>query len=160
MRKYELTAMNCITAGKLALAIAFLRLQIEIDADNAAAVGPGTAWNVCSKCGSPHHHEDNHEESTPPVVPGPADASTQVIQAVHDETRVSHAPTQCAAMVAGALGGLVSRCGELIRWHDNRGFGDTPSGWYHESDRWLGANNHPATPPVLVGPFGDGAADR
>ena len=51
----------------------------------------------------------------------------------------SHAPTMCTFHVQGAP------CGELVRWSE-------VNGWYHVSDRQLGASAHPATPgPVVRG---------
>lgn len=49
----------------------------------------------------------------------------------------SHAPTDCTFHVHGIP------CGELIRWSE-------ANGWYHVSDRHLGAAAHPATPGAIT----------
>lgn len=212
MDVYSHHAIECVKQGRLRLAIAYLRMQLELERD--AAQNPPPA--PCTICGG-DHHSDNHlvealdapepqqvevparwreqldapepqqtcrhcgtlvgkeiayaGDGTPgrwqyvhvnewiPVdghlaepLPAPDAGDTATIPVVPGARASSHAPTSCVHPVMGGNGGQVP-CGELIQWREFPIVDERSTGWYHASDRWLGANNHPATPGVLLMPI-------
>lgn len=141
LRKHEEQAVQCIMGGKLRIALALLRLQLEIDDDALdiklrATMAEGEAEPRCARCGDPGHHEDNHHEP-----PARAAAVAPVRQ-----LPVSHAPTTCTHTVRDGLAGPPAECGELIRWDVDAAV------WRHVNDQRLGPSEHPATPGPIAAP--------
>jgi len=113
--------------------------QPPIVRDAARSAARAVAFTRGARDGRQAYVED-------PRLPLPGDATAVIpayrlgdVVAAGDMTPldppISHAPTECTFQVQGAP------CGELIRYSD-------VDGWYHVSDRHLGASAHPALPPL------------
>jgi hypothetical protein len=125
LRTLEIKSIDAIKRGRHALAIAYLRLQIEIDMDHDTVLR-------CTRCGSVEHHADNHPTSPP------------ALSLVSPAAPISHAPTSCVFQMA--RNGALYDCGEVIQYNPDSG------AWYHVQDRWTGDAQHPAMPgPVPPG---------